>query len=135
MAPEQVTGRRDPTDRVDVYAVGVLLFQMLTGKYPFEDTATARGIAHEHISVAPPDARTLEPSVPAVLAELVAECLKKDPTARPAAAELARRLTAFGDQHAAPTLDKLELAGALCDLDLARAWSAPTVAARSQRPA
>ena len=83
MAPEQVIASRDTTDRVDVYAVGVLLFQLLTGKFPFEDISTARGIAHEHISVAPPDARTLEPEMPEVLAELVAQCLRKDPQDAP----------------------------------------------------
>ncbi len=134
MAPEQVTASRDTTDRVDVYAVGVLLFQLLTGRYPFEDSATARGLAHEHISVAPPDARTLAPAVPESLAELVAQCLLKDPSRRPAAAELSARTAALANTHATPALDELEREGALRDLDAVPESQIPTVVSRSQRP-
>ena len=54
---------------------------------------------------------------------------------RPAAAELARRLAAFADEHETPALDRLERAGVLCDAALARAANAPTQIGRSQRPA
>ena len=135
MAPEQVVATRDTTDRVDVYATGVLMFQLLTAKLPFEDSATPRGLVHNHIASVPPDARALEPAVPDALADCVAQCLRKDPDQRPSAAELSQRLRAFADTCGTPALDELERRGALHDVDFSSAVNAPTVAARSFSPA
>jgi serine/threonine-protein kinase len=93
MSPEQVAGR--PADaRSDLYALGVTLFEMLTGRVPFEGEFAA--VLARHASETPPDVRTLAPDVPQALAELVASLLAKAPEDRPRdAALVARDLEAF----------------------------------------
>lgn len=79
MAPEQIRG--EPVDpRTDVYALGVLLHQMLTGRYPFAATDPAE-LERLHLEAAPPRPSTLAP-VPPALDAVVARCLEKDPERR-----------------------------------------------------
>lgn len=93
MAPEQVAAR--PLDgRVDIYAAGCVLFELVTGRLPFEHE-TATEIMMAHLREAPPDVRALRPEVPDWLAELIARCLAKRPEDRyPDALALARALEA-----------------------------------------
>ena len=130
MAPEQIDGR-NVTDRADVYAVGVIVFLLLTGRYPF-DEGTPRAMIMSHVLVPAPDARTLEPTVPEDLAALVARCLAKDPIARPSAAELAKTLATFADARGAQTLDAMEQGSALCDVEVPAAEAARTAVARKR---
>jgi len=83
MAPEQVAG--EPVDtRADLYAVGLLLFEMLTGQVPFTgDSPWA--IAMARLRQPPPDLR-LDTSVPSPLAEVVHRCLARAPEQRLASA-------------------------------------------------
>ncbi|WP_239014494.1 serine/threonine-protein kinase [Archangium violaceum] len=83
MAPEQVSG--EPVDaRADVYAVGLLLFEMLTGEVPFTgETPWAAAMAR--LRQSPPDLRQ-RANVPPPLAELVHRCLGRAPDERPASA-------------------------------------------------
>jgi len=83
MAPEQVSG--EPVDaRVDLYAVGLLLYEMLTGELPFSgDSPWAAALAR--LRQAPPDPRQ-RANVPAPLAELALRCLARAPEDRPATA-------------------------------------------------
>ncbi|WP_224366845.1 serine/threonine-protein kinase [Hyalangium versicolor] len=92
MAPEQLT--ESPVDaRTDVYAVGLLLFEMLTGEPAFQAT-TLKG-AYERLRRPPPDPRECT-KVPAALAALVLRCLARAPEERPAgAAEVSRSLEAW----------------------------------------
>ena len=80
MAPEQVQG--GPVDaRADVWALGVMLFEMLTGRRPFGGetrTAVTQSILHDD----PPDVRSLRPEVPASLASVVTRTLRKAPDER-----------------------------------------------------
>lgn len=84
MAPEQVTSEStDP--RTDIYALGLLLYEMLTGELAFRgDTPLASAIAR--LSEPPPDPRVLFPEIPEPLSELVLHCLERDPERRPASA-------------------------------------------------
>ena len=94
MSPEQVSGL--PIDvRTDIYAVGLMLFEMLTGSLPFAgDSPLAAALAR--LTQPPPDPRTLRSDLPEPLVELVMQCLASKPEGRPAGAgEVAERLRAW----------------------------------------
>jgi len=80
LAPEQVTaGAAD--ERTDVYAAGVLLFEMLTGSVPYAgDTAVSVAYRHVHEDVPPPSTRA---DVPSALDELTVRATRRDPAVRP----------------------------------------------------
>jgi len=84
MAPEQLFGEADDT-RTDVYALGAVLFEMVTGQRPFiKDRPEALMFAI--INNAAPAVRSIRPEAPAELDRLLEECLQKDPARRPASA-------------------------------------------------
>ncbi|MFK3985754.1 protein kinase [Micromonospora sp. NPDC050397] len=103
MAPEQAAG--DPVDaRTDLYALGCLLFAMLTGRPPFTGENSLR-VLWQHLHEPAPSLSSVRPDVPAGLDRLVAQLLAKDPADRPASAtEVGERLTALatGGQPTAP---------------------------------
>ncbi len=80
MAPEQIEGR-DVDQRADIYSLGIILFEMTTGKVPFEGK-TPLGIALMHRDVRPPDPRELNSRTPPALSGVIARCLEKSPAAR-----------------------------------------------------
>ena len=82
MAPEQISGDRSISYQADLYAVGCLLFELVTGKPPYEGTNFAR-IFDQHLSAVPPSARERVPECPQVLDELIQSLLSKDPDDRP----------------------------------------------------
>ena len=93
MAPEQVTGDAKVDARADLYAFGLMLYEMLTNELPWKGES-AFTIASARLYAPPPDVRTLRPQVPAVLADLVLRCMAKDRDQRPAdARELVTTLT------------------------------------------
>ncbi len=85
MAPEQAAG--DPTidHRSDIYALGILAYETLTGVSPFAGRAPAEMMA-ANLTERPRDVRELRPEIPASLAALVSRCLEKRPNDRPASA-------------------------------------------------
>ncbi|GMV43348.1 MAG: hypothetical protein AMXMBFR64_50640 [Myxococcales bacterium] len=94
VAPEQA--RREPVDgRTDLYAIGILLFELLTGRTPFTRAAPLETL-RAHVMEPPPSPRSLAPAhVTPELERLCLELLAKAPDDRPAtAAEVRRRLTA-----------------------------------------
>jgi hypothetical protein len=115
MSPEQVEGTRAVTAASDVYAVGLILFSLLTGKHPFGEERTLYGIVFSHMCVPAPDARSLSPSVPERLAELVSQCLAKDPAVRPSATELRKSLAAVADERDVPSLAHVRRHGHLLE--------------------
>ena len=92
MSPEQALGR--PVDaRSDLYTVGVVLFELLTGQRPFVGRDAA-DVMHRHVSAEPPRPSTLRPDLPEYLDRVVLACLAKRPERRPAsAADLYAALT------------------------------------------
>jgi serine/threonine protein kinase/tetratricopeptide (TPR) repeat protein len=85
MSPEQVEGKEvDP--RSDIYSLGVILFEMVTGHVPFEgDTAFTIGVKHK--SERPRNPRELNTQIPEDLSRLILRCLEKDKTKRYQSAE------------------------------------------------
>jgi predicted ATPase/class 3 adenylate cyclase len=98
MAPEQ-SGRtqRAVVPASDLYALGVVLYELLAGSVPFSATS-ALGWFQAHLALAPPDLRARRPDVPAPLAAVVHRLLAKDPDARyQSAAGVARDLDRCAD--------------------------------------
>ena len=82
MAPEQVEGKTDQTDaRTDIFAFGVVVYEMATGKKAFEGKSQASLIA-KILETNPPSMSTLAPMTPPALDRLVKRCLAKDPDDR-----------------------------------------------------
>lgn len=92
MSPEQSLGEQ-VDGRSDVYALGVVLYEMLTGTCPFPGRNATEVIA-KHISAPVPKVSEREPETAAALVRLVDRMLAKDPAGRPTAAELVTALTA-----------------------------------------
>ena len=92
LSPDQLQGREIDV-RSDLYACGVVMFEMLTGRRPFV-TSDAKELFYLQMNQDPPHPRSLRPEISATLDELVVACLARDPAARPASAvELGERLT------------------------------------------
>jgi CheY-like chemotaxis protein len=94
MAPERFT-HVPVSGKADVYSVGVVLYQMLTGRLPFAvDQADPISVAARHATQPPPPLRATRPDLPAALEVLVLQALAKRPEERPSAGELAASLAA-----------------------------------------
>ena len=80
MAPEQIEGQ-DVDQRADISSLGIILFEMLTGRVPFEGN-TPLSVAMKQKSARPPDPRDLNAQTPEPLSVVIAKCLEKSPAAR-----------------------------------------------------
>ncbi|MFC8710033.1 serine/threonine-protein kinase [Streptomyces sp. NPDC057197] len=90
MSPEQAQGRKLDR-RSDLYSTGVLLFELLCGRRPFDADSDAALLYH-HVHTAPPLLAELGITVPEPVQELLSSALSKDPEGRPATARQMRRL-------------------------------------------
>ena len=115
MAPEQAQGYADLDERADLFSVGAILFECLTGNPPHHEHSSYEAIIVAMCTRDAPDVRTLEPSVPAPLAEVTAAALARDRQDRFPSAEaflnallgavpsaIPSRRTPFSLKHAAP---------------------------------
>jgi len=85
MAPEQVAA--DVIDhRTDLYAWGVVAYELLAGRHPFADKASSAQLMAAHLAEIPAPLAELKPALPPPLASLVMSCLAKAPADRPASA-------------------------------------------------
>jgi serine/threonine-protein kinase len=82
LAPEWFTSALAADIRSDIYSLGVILFELLTGRLPYQGR-TIGELAAAHRSEAPPPLRKLAPCAPAEVARLVHAMIAKDPLRRP----------------------------------------------------
>ncbi len=90
LAPEQALGE-DVTSAADVYSLGAVLYELLTGRPPFEFDSLA-DLAEKQQAMAIAPVRELAPETPSDLEDLVMRCLARNPSYRPSAAELVQEL-------------------------------------------
>jgi serine/threonine protein kinase len=107
MSPEQARGQRDLDARADVWSVGVLLFELLTGKLPFDEPSEAEVII-KIVTTDAPKAAVIRPGVPASLSDVADKALRRDRALRfQSAAEMNQAL-----QEAAKALREAEQSNA-----------------------
>jgi serine/threonine protein kinase len=97
MSPEQALGLKEVDGRSDLYSLGITLFQLLTGRMPFE-SESAVGVITMHVNRDVPDVRTFEPKVSAGTSQVIAGlCARKRderyPNARAAGGDIQRAAT------------------------------------------
>ncbi len=114
MSPEQINSK--PVDaRTDVYALGIVLYQMLTGEVPFHST-TVQGLLFQHVYATPKPLREVNPYVPEILGQITAKAMAKAPEDRfPSAESMAQALETANqyvtDQLSASLPDNLQTPG------------------------
>ncbi|QDT39637.1 serine/threonine protein kinase [Stratiformator vulcanicus] len=82
MSPEQIRGERAIGPKTDIYALGCLIYEMVTGRPPFQGENFAQ-IFDQHLQTPPPPISIYDPSIPEELDDLVQLMLKKNPEKRP----------------------------------------------------
>ena len=100
MSPEQLLGEA-VTEESDVYSLGIMGYELLTLKAPFEGTTSVQ-LATAHLKKEPIPLARLRPDVDPFLAELLERCLSKNPLHRPRASEVAKALEPVSEEPRAP---------------------------------
>ena len=124
LAPEQVEAK--PVDgRTDLYSLGVVLYEMLCGRVPFEaDTSSSTALARLHND--PPRPRLIKPGIPRELEAITMRLLARDPADRfPSATDVRAALLSAGADDRPPTTDEVTVAAPV----------PPTTATPAGRPA
>ena len=124
VSPEQASGDREVDARSDVYSLGCVVYEMLSGRKPFEGTTTEAVVSRRFIAP-PPPLRDFAPEIPWAVEAAVARAMEFDPARRPpSAAEFARALSAGAR----------EVSGALARLSVGATRAIGTVRRRVGRP-
>jgi serine/threonine-protein kinase len=127
MAPEQASGRRDFDQRIDLYAVGVMLYEALTGTRAFYGP-DARAVLVSVLARPLPSVRAIRPELPVALDRIVARAVERDPRARYRAAaefqhDLLHARTTLRRQRAARLESQARLRGSSLAVS---EWEMPT---------
>lgn len=82
MSPEAIRGDRSVDQRADLYSLGVLAYQLLTGRHPFPEGVTLAQTLHAHLEEAPPPPQSIVMGFPAGVADTILKALEKEPDDR-----------------------------------------------------
>ena len=127
MSPEQCRSSGEIDQRSDIYSLGCILFELVTGRTPFD--GDLRQLIERHQRATPPRARSFAPEISAALDDLIESMLAKDPAARPQTmGALQRSLEALGGMSVGVAMTMPPMAAQLIGLG-------PTPAAMAAMPA
>jgi tRNA A-37 threonylcarbamoyl transferase component Bud32 len=128
MSPEQCRGAKEIDHRTDLYSLGVMGYQMLTGRLPFEAEALGE-LLLKHMTEKPPPPAALDASVPAAISDVIAGALEKEPERRPTVDEIIAVMEGGG------TINPLLVTAGRAGGTVALPTSGPGVASGSARAA
>lgn len=107
MSPEQMTSTRDVDARTDIWALGAILYELLSGRTPF-NADTMPQLCAMILQQQPQPVRDFRPDIPDGLQQVVLRCLEKDPARRfPTVAELAQALLPFAPRRAHISIERV----------------------------
>ncbi len=106
MSPEQLTSAKKVDTRTDVWALGVIIYELLTGKRPFE-AGTMPEVVAQILENTPTPLQSLRPDVPDELCDVVSGCLRRMDERLPTVADLATALAPFAPAHALPLVSRV----------------------------
>lgn len=132
MSPEQMASAKQVDTRTDIWAVGAILHELLTGRVPFS-ADTMPQLCAKILQEDPPSVRAIRPEVPVGLEQVVHRCLRKTPEERyPSVAELANDLLPFAPSRGRLSVERITkviTAAGLTDSNLSLPQSAGVVTA------